>query len=297
MRTWRALLALLAWRCVTAKHNERPTQTGAWAIPTGFRAYHMDSPLATAIATLLGRGQRNLTMLDMGAGKGLYVRFLSTVLGMTHVEGIEGVRNIEKLTNGRIKQADFTIPFERCRAFDVVMCLEVAEHIPTKSEETFLRNVNCSATRGLIMSWAPPGQGGSGHVNLRSRKEVLSLVGSYGFVLDGAATRFLGGQARLLWFKNNVLALQRSGERSPFEASGTSLRPAASSKQAPKGNPTGDVLNKLRAAYADIEARLDELGLVKSAPPHGVYGSGGDVLLERGLSGFHGALSTMAAIP
>ena len=67
-------------------------------MPKGFRAYHLDSPLASSIATLLGRGRRsNLTVVDLGAGKGLYVRFLGTV-GLRNVTGYEGVHNIEDMT-------------------------------------------------------------------------------------------------------------------------------------------------------------------------------------------------------
>ena len=36
------------------RHNERPTATGAWWVPTGFRAYHLDAPIATGLANLLG---------------------------------------------------------------------------------------------------------------------------------------------------------------------------------------------------------------------------------------------------
>ena len=36
--------------------------------------------------------------------------------------------------------------------FDVVVCLEVAEHIPRALEPVFLRNINCSAGSGLILS-------------------------------------------------------------------------------------------------------------------------------------------------
>ena len=112
----------------------------------------------------LGRGTRNVTLLDMGAGKGLYVRMLQT-LGLPNVTGYEGVHNIKDLTSGRVQQREFTVAFEPCVGYDVVMCLEVAEHIPRKLEPIFLSNLNCSARHGIIISWAKMHQVGTGHVN------------------------------------------------------------------------------------------------------------------------------------
>jgi SAM-dependent methyltransferase len=269
-RTTAATLLLGCMPCM-CRHNERPTKSGAWWVPDGFRAYHLDAQLASGIATLLGRGQRNLTVLDLGAGKGLYVRYLNTV-GLRHVTGFEGVRKIENMTSGRIQQREFTVPFEPCVRFDIVYCLEVAEHIPVALEPVFLRNLNCSARDGLIISWAPPGQFGSGHVNLRSRKDVLVRLGALGFVVDHTATRFLTTQATLDWFKANTLALYRRGSASPFSVTPQLMLEARVPPPATDAASTARPLvpsereivrsiDHLRAGYAKLEARLDELHL------------------------------------
>ena len=264
----RLLLLCYCIRPCCGRHK-RPTTTGAWVVPNGFRAYHLDSPLASSIATLLGRGRRsNLTVVDLGAGKGLYVRFLGTV-GLRNVTGYEGVHNIEDMTSGRIQQREFTKPFGPCVRFDVFVCLGVAEHIPRDHEETFLRNVNCSAGDGLILSWAPPGQSGTGHVNLRSRADVIARLGALGFAVDAAASRFLGDQATLHWFKRNMLALRRRGQPSPFaldapavvEARGSVTTSDQSTAEEPTASSIVAALNKMRAGYAKLEARLDELHL------------------------------------
>ena len=222
----RVLLFLLVLMAVpapaSAKHNERPTKSGAWVVPTGFRAYHLDKGLANGVATLLGRGTRNVTLLDMGAGKGLYVRMLQT-LGLPNVTGYEGVHNIKDLTSGRVQQREFTVAFEPCVGYDVVMCLEVAEHIPRKLEPIFLSNLNCSARHGIIISWAKMHQVGTGHVNLRSRVDVLKLMDELGFVPDNEASKRASEHATLPWFKTNILALHRRGEPSPFTISPGSL--------------------------------------------------------------------------
>ena len=280
-----ATLLLAASATITAgRHNERPTATGAWKVPQGFRAYHLDHQLASAIATLLGRGRRNMTLLDMGAGKGLYVRFMRTA-GMRNVTGYEGVSNIEEMTSGSIHQREFTQPFEPCVSYDVTMCLEVAEHIPHVHEPVFLRNLNCSARHGLVLSWAPPGQLGTGHVNLRSRAAVLKLLDDLGFVVDRAASRFLGEQATFTWFKKNMLALHRRGKPSPFEAANYTATLSSTSAKSLDSSTVLASLDHMRAAYAKIEARLDELHLAKS-----------DVLLGQAMSEYRKALLKLSRV-
>ena len=292
-------------RSTVARHNERPTQTGAWKVPTGFRAYHLDAPLASGIATLASRGHRGLTILDMGAGKGLYVRYLRAS-GLRNVTGYEGVHNIEELTSGRILHREFTTPFSPCPQFDVTICLEVAEHIPRDREHTFLANVNCSTRDGLIFSWAPPTQPGTGHVNQRKREDALARLRAIGFVVDRAATNYLEQRATLYWFKRNVIALHRLGAPSPFEldnearalvSSGISAAGSGSSSGAAVRSAGGGVrthagstaarneerrwVDKVRSGYAKLEARVDELKL------------GGDVLLSQATAEMLKALSVL----
>ena len=268
--------ASLSLACV-GKHMERPTSSGLWRIPTGFRNYHLDTRLASGIATLLGRGQRNVTLLDMGAGKGLYVRYFRTA-GLKNVTGYEGVPNIEELTAGRIKQRDFTKPFVPCQPFDVVVCLEVAEHIPKALESVFLANLNCSARAGVVLSWARMGQFGTGHVNLRDRADVLKTFDALGFVEDRRTSVFLRDQAYVTWFRRNMLALHRRGQPSPFQQVDTfALEPKPATTT---GLDATSVLEELRGAYSKLEARLDELGGLPQK----------DVLINWGLGEYRKAL-------
>ena len=152
-------------------HGEKITKSGAWALPPGF-AYKLDVGLADAIALLAGR---NATLLDVGSGKGLYVRALRA--RSIRAYGVEGAMNIRELTGGLIEQRELTQPFQhKCAEYEWVTCLEVAEHIAWDYQNTLLANLNCSvhATHGgLVLSWAPPGQFGTGHVNMRRESEVI----------------------------------------------------------------------------------------------------------------------------
>ena len=187
------------------RHGERVTATGAWVLPSHFE-YHLDAALADAISQLLLADGAH-SVLDVGAGKGLYVRYMRAAGLAAH--GTDGAIGISSITRGLVVGADLTRPFARCRSHDWAVSLEVAEHIPRAAEATYLANLNCSAARGLVLSWAPPGQAGSGHVNTRPMAEVRELVGALGLVVDEAASAALRRAATLPWFKRNLIVLRR----------------------------------------------------------------------------------------
>ena len=227
-------------------HGEKVTKTGAWQIPTHFR-YHLDNAYAMAIAKLVQGDDSNATLLDVGAGKGLYVRYWRGY-GLA-AQGIEGAPNIERLTGGYIHEADLSAPLPECRRYDWVTCLEVAEHVPRTAELTLLSNLNCSARRGLIISWPPPGQYGTGHVNLRPKRYVLQLLKNFSWVPDSNATRFVSAQANMYWFKENTLVMRRP-DAPPFAAPSAAVA-------SPASHDAG-ALQALRSAVVQMSVRLAE---------------------------------------
>eukprot|EP00966_Prymnesium_polylepis_P206030 4774127-Prymnesium_polylepis.2 len=52
---------------------------------------------------------------------------------------------------------------------ELVMSLEVAEHVPRSGEAQFLYNLLSLQPRKVILSWAHIGQGGHFHVNCQAR--------------------------------------------------------------------------------------------------------------------------------
>lgn len=183
---------------VAAHINPRPSvsKTGAWILPKGYE-YRLDACLAEGVAQLLNRERmkygENQTLLDMGAGKGLYVRYWRS-LGID-AHGVEGAKNIANITKQRIQQADLTQPFAAkgsvCKSYSWVTSFEVAEHIPAQLEKNILANLNCSARNGLIISWAKPGQHGIGHVNVHPEDRVVASMRHFNWMLDQRTTKEL----------------------------------------------------------------------------------------------------------
>ena len=170
------------------------------AIATLIRGNHATSTRADAAAP---------SAVDLGAGLGLYVKSLRSA--NISAEGYEGAANVEEVSEGVVHHKDLTEPFTPCRAFDWVLHLEVAEHIPREHEPSLLHNLNCSARHGLVISWGAPEQGGVGHVNERSKEYVQQALRPYGLHLDHAASSTLARVAHYTWFRRNVQVFVRRG--------------------------------------------------------------------------------------
>ena len=67
--------------------------------------------------------------------------------------------------------------------YDWVLSLEVGEHLPKRHEAAFLENCHRHNARGMVLSWATRGQGGTGHVNEQDNdyvKAAVCAMGSHG---------------------------------------------------------------------------------------------------------------------
>lgn len=188
------------WTVLLTFHGEKVSNTGAWILPKTFK-YHIDRNLSSAIVEFMGNHKLE-SVIDIGAGKGAYA-FALKAAGY-EVDAVDGARNIAQLSEGLVRTHDLTTPFRPCTKFDMVLSLEVAEHIPKYYEESYLNNIKCSCRKFLIVSWAPPGQAGSGHVNLARFKEVKDKFERRGFKYRPNESKALRAKATLSWFRRNL---------------------------------------------------------------------------------------------
>jgi hypothetical protein len=170
--------------------------------------HHTSRRLAVELTKIL---PSNRPIIDYGCGKGEYIARLAA-LGFK-CTGYEGTKGIDELAAFKgIIQADLTKPLGK-RPKGSVLCLEVAEHIDKKHEDTFIQNITENCTGRLILSWAIKGQGGCGHVNEQDSDYVIPRIEKEGFELNGHLSNHLRGHAGadLWWFKNSIYVFDRKG--------------------------------------------------------------------------------------
>jgi len=107
-------------------------------------------------------------------------------------EGIEGSdQAIPYFEAKRIHVLDMRIPVNLGRTFDFVSCLEVVEHIEPEYEEQFIDNLIGLAHNWLLISAAPPGQGGHYHVNCQPEDYWVDKFRDKGFMKHDIGTSLL----------------------------------------------------------------------------------------------------------
>ena len=126
-------------------------------------------------------------LVDLGAGCGVYGhRFAKHGVEVVSIDGVIPPADISYPVP--IQMRDLTEPFENVwGAFDLALCLEVAEHIPEALSETFLDNATRFSDR-LVLSAAQPNQGGHHHVNERPKRYWVAKLAAKGWAYNRRET-------------------------------------------------------------------------------------------------------------
>lgn len=137
---------------------------------------------ATAFLDKLTRYVQPQSVLDVGCGRAIWLKAWAA-RGVKDVRGIDGDyvdRKHLHIKQEEFESRDVSAPFRLNRKFDLVQCLEVAEHLPASAAETLVDNI--VAHGDLVMfSAAPPGQGGEHHVNEQPLSYWFEKFGRRGY--------------------------------------------------------------------------------------------------------------------
>ena len=154
------------------------------------------------------------SLIDIGCGNGAWISIFREN-GIEDVIGIDGewvkpemlLFPAEKFISGDLKK-----PLRVNRQFDLVVSLEVAEHLPPKSAETFID----SLTRlGIVIlfSAAIPFQGGTNHLNEQWPSYWTALFFSKGYVaVDCLRGRIWDNDQIDWWYAQNIMFFVREDQ-------------------------------------------------------------------------------------
>ncbi len=179
---------------------------GYWAGRGAAEEHVHDEQLEAELVQFLKVEQAE-SLVDFGCGLGLYVQALRNQ-GFT-ATGYDGNPDTPKISKKIGKVLDLSKKFQLRKKFDWVMSLEVGEHIPHEYEETFVKNLDRHAKKGIIISWAVPGQKGLGHFNEQSNEYIRSLITNLGYTNDLEAEAKFREQASLSWFKDTIMVFRK----------------------------------------------------------------------------------------
>lgn len=155
-------------------------------------------------------------VVDVGCGVGAWLSVVKEH-GIEDVLGVDGKwvnRAMLKIPGTQFLEMDLTRPIRLLRRFDLVMSLEVAEHLPSACADTFIDSlVNLGAV--VLFSAAVPFQGGTHHINEQWPDYWVQRFERRGYVSIDCIRPHIWNNERVDWWyaQNILLFASRDGLR------------------------------------------------------------------------------------
>lgn len=171
--------------------------------------------LDSVIDVALG-GRLPTSVLDVGCGPGVWLAEWRR-RGVRDIVGVDGdyvPDNALAIPPNAFRPSDISQSFDLERRFDIVECLEVAEHVPATHSETLIANL-CRHGDLIMFSAAIPGQGGRFHVNEQPYEYWRSKFSARGYaVFDSARRPVIGSKQIEPWYRfNTFLFANETGQQ------------------------------------------------------------------------------------
>lgn len=165
------------------------------------------------------------SVIDVGCGEGLWLSVFAQ--HGAKVTGIDGGQGRLAIPSDSFLQYDLsTVPAFHLGAYDLAVCLEVAEHLPPARAD-WLVDVLCDHAEAVLFSAAIPGQGGTGHVHERWPGYWVSKFEERGYQVSGALRWRIWDQVPPVenWYAQNLLVALKDPGRLPELFTGDLAKP------------------------------------------------------------------------
>jgi SAM-dependent methyltransferase len=207
---------------------------------------------ARFILPLLFEHYRPASILDVGCGIGTWLD-VARELGVADILGVDGDwldRKLVRVPQDRVRNLDLEAGFDLGRRFDLVMNIEVAEHLSAAAADGFVASLVRHADV-VLFSAAIPFQGGHHHVNEQFPAYWIAKFARHGYVpLDFLRPQLWDKDEILLWLRQNLLVFAK--------------RPLTEAGGAFAGIPAGNGMHSLvhpdvyLARIESVQATLEE---------------------------------------
>ena len=176
---------------------------------TGFQEFIKDDSLRSAerVVPILISLVQPASVADLGCGTGAWLSVFEKH-GVPRIRGIDGDyvdRKSLLISPDRFLGHDITRPLKLNERFDLVVSVEVAEHLPAERADDYIDNLT-SLGDVIAFSAAIPNQGGIGHVNEQWPEYWKSRLEARGYVLVDCVRRRIWNDPSIeRWYRQNLL--------------------------------------------------------------------------------------------
>jgi SAM-dependent methyltransferase len=164
----------------------------------------LDAP--SIVFPIINETYKPASILDVGCGLGTWLKVISDS-GIEDFFGIDGieVRNEDFfVSKENFQRYDLIDSWDIGRKFNLLFCLEVAEHLPSNSASSFIHSLTKHSDT-IIFSAACPYQPGQGHINCQWIDYWQDLFNRNGYAcFDEIRPLIWNKDFPEWWYKQNI---------------------------------------------------------------------------------------------
>ncbi len=148
------------------------------------------------------------SVIDVGCGVGYWLKVWKEELGVKDIQGVEGpyvTPEMLRIPKENVIFQDLKEPVQMKRKFDLVMSLEVAEHLPEMHAAAFAKMLT-ELSDVILFSAAIEGQEGTYHINEQFPEYWCKIFAGLGYVpVDYLRTKIWGHPQVEWWYQQDIL--------------------------------------------------------------------------------------------
>lgn len=189
--------------------------------------YHHDPQMhnttaAREVVPIVMELVKPLSVIDVGCGIGTWLSVFQQA-GAKEILGVDGEyvdRMLLHISEEHFVAVDLIQPFRYDKKFDLVVSLEVAEHLPESAADTLVGTL-VSLGNTILFSAAIPGQGGQNHLNEQWPGYWQEKFSKHGFHFHDAIRQKIWHNPNIEWWyrQNLYLVTNRIDLPRPIETS------------------------------------------------------------------------------
>jgi hypothetical protein len=151
------------------------------------------------------------SVIDFGCAIGAYLEpFYDSDVNIKGIEGNSDAFAYAVVPQEYLEKYDLRDQYKPERSYDLALCFELAEHLPEKYADNLVESLIMSSDI-VVITAAPPGQGGTHHVNEQPPEYWHQKFESHGFEYDSEAVQTLSNRIEVdeaSWIQENLMVFR-----------------------------------------------------------------------------------------
>lgn len=149
-------------------------------------------------------------VIDVGCGLGTWLKiFKEKGIDIMGIDGDYVSEDLRLIDNKEFISMDLRRKFEINKKFDLVMTLEVVEHLPPERGEGFIQDI-IKLGDVVLFSAAVPYQGGEEHINEKRLSEWEKIFKKFNYIMIDCIRSRIWNETRIEpWYKQNIVFFVR----------------------------------------------------------------------------------------